>query len=143
VTEFLQLMKIAAPTATAAWDAALERVKVSVESQDATALVGRDGRVLESLQFLATLMLSRGAAAPIAVQVDALSYWEKRETAILDQARLAIQSVVATGKPVRLEPMDSSMRRLIHRTFAASADVTTASEGEGPWRKIVVRPRAG
>ena len=143
VIELLQLMTIAAPTATVAWDAALERVKVSVESQDATALVGRDGRVLESLQFLATLMLSRGAAAPIAVQVDALSYWEKRETAILDGARSAIESVKATGKPVRLEPMDSSMRRLIHRTFAASTDVTTSSEGEGTWRKIVVRPRKG
>jgi spoIIIJ-associated protein len=143
VVELLRLMSIAAPTATTSWDAALERVKISVESQDASALVGREGRVLESLQFLATLMLSRGADAPIAVQVDALSYWEKRETAVLDEARRAIESVRATGKPVRLEPMDSSMRRLIHRKFADNAEVTTSSEGEGPWRKIVVRPRTG
>ncbi len=139
--ELLQLMTIAAPTATASWDAEMERVKIVVESQDASVLVGRDGRVLESLQFLATLMMSRGAEAPVAVQVDALSYWEKREVAILDQARAAIETVKATGKPVRLEPMDSAMRRLIHRTFAASPDVTTASEGEGSWRKIVIRSR--
>jgi spoIIIJ-associated protein len=143
VLELLQLMAIAAPTATAAWDADMERVKIVVESQDASVLVGRDGRVLESLQFLATLMMSRGAPAPIAVQVDALSYWEKREAAILDQARSAIETVKATGKPVRLEPMDSAMRRLIHRTFAANPDVTTASEGEGAWRKIVIRSRKG
>jgi len=143
VVELLKLMKIAAPTAAASWDPDMERVKIAVESQDASALVGRDGRVLESLQFLATLMMSRGAPAPVAVQVDALSYWEKREAAILDQARAAIESVKATGKPVRLEPMDSSMRRLIHRTFQASADVTTASEGEGAWRKIVIRSRKG
>jgi spoIIIJ-associated protein len=143
VAELLRLMTIAAPAVTASWDADMERVKVVVESQDAPALVGRDGRVLESLQFLATLMMSRGAAAPIAVQVDALSYWEKREAAILDQARAAVETAKATGKPVRLEPMDSSMRRLIHRTLAAIPDVTTASEGEGAWRKIVVRPRKG
>jgi spoIIIJ-associated protein len=142
VGELLALMTIAAPTVTAAWDADMERVKLSVESQDAPLLVGRDGRVLESLQFLATLMMSRGAEAPVAVQVDALSYWEKRETAILDVARKAVESVKADGKPVRLEPMDASMRRLIHRTFASNPDATTSSEGEGPWRKIVVRPRA-
>ena len=142
VTELLGLMKIAAPTVTSAWDADMERVKLTVESQDATLLVGRDGRVLESLQFLATLMMSRGGAAPVAVQVDALSYWEKREGAILDIARRAAESVKLEGKPVRLEPMDASMRRLIHRTFASNPDVTTASEGEGPWRKIVVRLKA-
>lgn len=142
VVELLKLMAIAAPTATSAWDADLERVKISVESQDASMLVGRDGRVLESLQFLATLMLSRGSGAPIAVQVDALSYWEKREQAVLDQARQAAETVKATGKPVRMEPMDSSMRRLVHRTFSANADVTTASEGEGAWRKLVIRPKA-
>jgi len=142
VVELLKLMAIAAPTATAAWDADLERVKISVESQDASMLVGRDGRVLESLQFLATLMLSRGNGTPIAVQVDALSYWEKREQAVLDEARRAVETVKATGKPVRMEPMDSSMRRLVHRSFSASPDVTTSSEGEGPWRKLVIRPKA-
>ena len=142
VVELLKLMAIAAPSATAAWDADLERVKISVESQDASMLVGRDGRVLESLQFLATLMLSRGNGAPIAVQVDALSYWEKREQAVLDEARRAVETVKATGKPVRMEPMDSSMRRLVHRSFSASPDVTTSSEGEGPWRKLVIRPKA-
>ena len=142
VVELLKLMAIAAPTATATWDADLERVKISVESQDASLLVGRDGRVLESLQFLTTLMLARGNGAPIAVQVDALSYWEKREQSVLDEARRAVEAVKASGKPVRMEPMDSSMRRLVHRTLTSSPDVTTASEGEGPWRKLVIRPRA-
>ncbi len=141
VVELLQLMAIAAPTATAVWDADLERVKISVESQDASLLVGRDGRVLESLQFLTTLMLSRGNGVPIAVQVDALSYWEKREQSVLDEARRAVDNVKATGKPVRMEPMDSSMRRLVHRSLSSNPDVSTVSEGEGAWRKLVIRPR--
>ncbi|OGS00513.1 MAG: hypothetical protein A2V88_13550 [Elusimicrobia bacterium RBG_16_66_12] len=141
LTQLLKLMAVAAPTVTASWDADMERVKALVESQDASMLVNRDGRVLESMQFLTTLMLSRTANAPVAVQVDALSYWEKREQAILDQARRAIAEVMATGKPCRLEPMDASMRRLIHRTYASNPDITTSSEGEGPWRKLVIRPR--
>jgi len=142
VLELVKLMGIAAPTASSSWDADLERVKIVVESQDASLLVGRDGRVLESLQFLAALMLSRGGGAPLAVQVDALAYWEKREQAVLDAARAAAETVKATGKPVRMEPMDSSMRRLVHRTLTGNPEVTTASEGEGAWRKLVIRPRA-
>lgn len=141
VEEVLRAMTIAAPTVSASWDADLERVKVSVESQDASLLVGRDGRVLESLQFLVTLMLSRAGDAPVAVQVDALSYWEKKEGAVVDAAHRAADSVRATGKPYRLEPMDASMRRLVHRTLASDPEVATVSEGEGTWRKIVVRPR--
>lgn len=141
VAELLGLMKIAAPTVSVSWDADMERVKAVVESQDAPLLVGRDGRVLESLQFLATLMLSRGADVPLAVQVDALSYWEKKEQAVLDQARRGAESVRLSGQPYRLEPMDAAMRRLIHRTLSSDASISTGSEGEGPWRKIVIRPR--
>ncbi len=143
VTELLKLMTIAAPTVNASWDKDMERVKIVVESQDASLLVGREGRVLESLQFLATLMMSRGAQTPVAVQVDALSYWEKREQAILDEARKGIAAVMVDGRPYRLEPMDASMRRLIHRTFSTHPDIVTGSEGEGPWRKLVIRPRKG
>jgi spoIIIJ-associated protein len=142
VLELLGLMGVAAPTAASSWDPELERVKIAIESQDASLLVGRDGRVLESLQFLMALMLSRGGGAPISVQVDALSYWEKRERAVLDEARRAAATVKETGKPVRMQPMDSSMRRLVHRTFNSNPDVVTASEGEGPWRKLVFRPRS-
>ncbi len=105
-------------------------MKASVESQDASLLVGRDGRVLESLQFITTLLMARGGATPIAVQVDALSYWEKREGSVLDAARNAVESVKATGRPFRMEPMDASMRRLIHRSLSSHPDVTTSSEGK-------------
>jgi spoIIIJ-associated protein len=141
VVDLLRGMKIAAPTVAVSWDADLERVKAVVESQDATLLVGRDGRVLESLQFLTSLMLARGGATPIAVQVDALSYWEKKEQSVLDAARNAVETVKATGKPYRLEPMDASMRRIIHRSLSSHPDVSTSSEGEGPWRKLVIRPK--
>ena len=139
--EIFSLMSFASPTIAISWDAKQERVKAEIESQDADKLVGQDGKCLESLQFLSTLILSRRLGTPAAVQVEALGYWEKREEEILSQAQRGIEEVKRTGKPSRLAPMDPAMRRLIHRNLAGHPDVETASEGEGSWRKIVIRPR--
>ncbi len=142
LAELLRLCGVAAPSVAASWDRENERVKAVVESQDASVLVEQGGRLLEAVQTVASLMLNRGAQAPVALQVDALSFWEKREQAVLDAARRAADSVRATGKPYRLEPMDAATRRLVHRALAGDPEVATVSEGEGPWRKIVLRPKA-
>ncbi len=139
--EILELMRFPEAAVKAAWDEKQERVRAVVETQEANRLIGKEGRNLEALQFLMTLMMTRRLQAPVAVQVDALGYWEKREGEMLAQAERGIQEVKSTGKSFRLEPMDASMRRLVHRHLAGHPDVVTASEGEGPWRKIVLRPR--
>ncbi len=143
LTEILGLMGIAQPAVATSWDAAQERVILKVETPDAERLIGKDGKTLESLQFLVTLVLSRSLNASVAAQVDALGYWEKREKEILSEAQRGVEEVKATGKPFRLTPMEAPMRRLIHRNLANHPDVVTASEGEGSWRKIVIRPRKG
>lgn len=125
----------------AEWDARQERVRAPLEGPDAGLLVGPDGSTLEALQLVVTLVASRKLGEPVAVQVDAAGYWAKREDDILSKARRGIEEVKRTGKPYRLEPMDASMRRLIHRNLTDNPDVETASEGEGSWRKIVIRPR--
>lgn len=139
--DLLGKMGFAVASVAVSWDAQQERVKAVLESADADKLVGGDGKGLESLQFLATLMLSRKMGTPAAVQVDALGYWQKREADIMSQAQRGIDEVKRTGKSFRLSPMDPAMRRLIHRNLASHPDVETASEGEGNWRKIVLRPR--
>lgn len=128
-------------SARAEWDAKQERVRAPLSGADADRLVGPDGSTLESLQLLVALVASRKANAGVAVQVDAAGYWEKRENDILSKAMRGIDEVKRTGKPFRMEPMDASMRRLIHRNLQDNPDVETASEGEGVWRKIVIRPR--
>lgn len=128
-------------SARAEWDSKQERVRAALSGGDADRLVGPDGSTLESLQLLVALVASRKANAGVAVQVDAAGYWEKRENDILSKAKRGIDEVKRTGKPFRMEPMDASMRRLIHRNLQDNPDVETASEGEGVWRKIVIRPR--
>jgi spoIIIJ-associated protein len=139
--EILDLMGFGEASLEVGWDIAQERVRISVESAQPQQLVGREGRTLESLQFLLAVILSRRLGISVAVQVDAGGYWEKREREVLSEAQRGIEQVKSTGKPFRLLPMDAMMRRLVHRTLAEHPDVLTASEGEGPWRKIVLRPR--
>lgn len=122
------------------WDAKQERVRAEVATSDSKRLIGPEGRTLEALQFLVTLMVGRKLGAPVAVQVDCESFWAGRENAILSQAQKGVESVRATGKPYRLEPMDAQMRRLIHRSLAGTPGIVTSSEGDGAWRKIVLRP---
>ena len=143
IQEILRLMQFQDVSTQASWEAEQERVKLSLSGADAERLVGQEPKALESLQFLTTLILNRRINAQVAVQVDVAGYWAKREKEILSQVERGIEEVKRTGKPHRLEPMDALMRRLVHRHFAGHPDVLTASEGEGTWRKIVLRPRQG
>lgn len=138
--EVIALMGFEA-SATASWDPVQERVRIALAGADAERLASGDGRTLEALQFLITLIVSRRNNASAAVQIDALGYWDRKEKDVLAQAQAGAAEARRTGKPYRLPPMDASMRRLVHRHFAGSPDVETVSEGEGSWRKIVLRPR--
>lgn len=138
--ELLGLMGFST-TMKVSWDPVQERVRCALDGADADRLTQDGGRTLESLQFLVTLMMSRKLSSPCAVQVDARGYWDKREQEIIDVALKAASEAKSTGKAVRLQPMDAPMRRLIHRNLQNHPDVETMSEGEGAWRKIVVRPR--
>ena len=141
LAELLPLMGLDVTLSSAAWDPVQERVNCRVDGPDADKLVAGDARPLESLQFLVTLIVSRKVGEPVAVQVDARGYWSRREQEILSQAERGIAEVKSSGKPYRLQPMDPAMRRLIHRHFMDHPEIQTASEGEGAWRKIVIRPR--
>jgi len=141
VEELLELMGLDAQCAPARWDGVQERICCVIDGPDSDRLIAGDARPLESLQFLITLIVSRKLGEPVAVQVDANGYWSRREQEIIAQAQKGIAEVQASGKPFRLQPMEPGMRRLIHRHFMDHPQVQTASEGEGPWRKIVIRPR--
>ncbi len=140
IKEVLALMAFEGAAVQAVWDSEQDRIKASIETPEATRLIGPDGRVLESLQFLVTLIMGRRLGSPVAVQVDANGYWQSKEDAVLADARKGVEEVRSTGKPFRMPPMDAHMRRLIHRSLAGHPDITTISEGDGAWRKIVLRP---
>lgn len=141
--EFLPLLGVAEVGVNTAWDPEQARVRAEVETADAALLIGKGGKTLESLQFLVTVIAGRRMGSPVAVQVDSQGYWKRIEERIVADIGAAVDQVKKTGRPWRFEPMDPAMRRLIHRKLMNDPDVETASEGEGPWRKVVVKPRKG
>ncbi|MBI5210990.1 MAG: Jag N-terminal domain-containing protein [Elusimicrobia bacterium] len=141
IKEILRLMRFTDAKVQAQWDPEQERIKALVETAEAEQLIGKEGKVLESLQFLVTVITTRQAKKPVAVWVDTMGYLERREQAVLREALKGLDIVRQTKKPFRLSPMDPAMRRLVHRSLEEHADVSTSSEGEGQWRKVVIRPR--
>ena len=108
----------------------------------ALAVVGLcAGRAQATGSPLAVLNIDVTISASVAVQVDTNDYWQKKENEILSQVLKGVETVRNTGKPFRLQPMDAPMRRLIHKSLADHPDIMTTSEGDGVWRKIVLRPK--
>jgi len=139
--DLIALTGLAAPTLRTGWDPEQVRVRIEVETPDAALLIGKGGKTLESLQFLVTVIVGRRMGSPVAVQVDSQGYWKRIEERIVADIETAVGDVKRTGQPFRFDPMDPAMRRLVHRKLMNHPDVETASEGEGPWRKVVVKPR--
>jgi spoIIIJ-associated protein len=139
--ELLKQMQFGEATVLSGWDEAQGRVRAEIVSPEARSLIGRDGAVLEALQFMTTLIVNRRLKTQIAVQVDVEGYWKRLEDRALAQANKGIEEVKRTGHVFRLEPMEAALRRLVHKTLADHPDVETVSEGEGPWRKVTLRPR--
>lgn len=141
ISEILSLAGVTDAKVKAVWDAEQERVRAEVETEDSGLVIGKGGRTIEALQFLVTVIVGRRVGVPTAVQVDSQGYWKKLESRIISEAESAVKEVQRTGNPFRFEPMAAAMRRLIHRRLADHPDIVTASEGEGSWRKVVLKPR--
>ena len=106
-------------------------------------LIGRRGETLDALQYLTSLQVNRGGEDYIRVTLDSEGYRAKREDSL---RRLANRMANRAKKPrrrVKLEPMNPYERRIIHTTLQKVEGVTTYSEGEEPYRKIVISPDEG
>ncbi len=123
------------------WEEQQERAKLSLSGESAHHLLGLEGKTLESLQFIFNILLSRQTGKECAVQVDALGYWEKKEKDIFAKVDYGISEVKRLKTPYRLPPMNAATRRMIHKVLAANPEIESVSEGEGVWRKIILRPR--
>jgi spoIIIJ-associated protein len=141
LAKILELAGVANAVVRTEWDSEQHRVKAEIESEDGGLLIGKGGRTLESLQFLTTVILGRKLGSPTAVQVETEGYWQRVEEKILSETKRAVAHVKEKGGAYRFEPMEPSLRRLIHRELTDHPEVETASEGEGSQRRVVVKKR--
>lgn len=115
-----------------------EMVDVELSGDDMGILIGKRGQTLDSLQYLTSLVVNKGTPGYIRVKVDTENYRSRRKETLENLAKNIAFKVKRTRRPVFLEPMNPYERRIIHSALQNDPYVTTHSEGEEPYRKVVV-----
>lgn len=113
-------------------------IYVDIIGKDSGTLIGKRGQTLDAIQYLTSLVVNKNREKYMRVVVDAEKYRAKREKTLEQLAERLADKVVKTGKNVRLEPMNPYERKVIHATLQKNSRVTTRSEGEEPYRRVII-----
>ena len=116
-------------------------VFINVLGDDLGALIGRRGQTLNALQYLVNLAALRGAAGDERIVLDIEGYRKRRERTLQALAQRLAERVRRTGQSMALEPMTAQERRVVHTTLQDDPQVVTKSDGEEPFRKVVIHPK--
>ncbi len=122
------------------WDEKQQRILVTFDCDKPAIVIGKEGKTLEALQYLCTLVVTRKFNKTISVVADTQNYWRKAEDKINAEIERAVDMMKHGASVFRFRPMSSQLRRYIHRAVEGNEYVQTASEGEGKWRKVTFRP---
>ena len=124
---------------TSEYNTADGSLEVDFEGQDMGILIGKRGQTLDSLQYLTSLVVNKGKSNYIRVKLDTEDYRKRRKETLENLARGIAYKVKKTRKTVVLEPMKPYERRIIHSALQGNKFVETVSEGEEPYRHVVVK----
>ena len=120
------------------YDEENKEMDVDLSGDDMGVLIGKRGQTLDSLQYLVSLVVNKESEDYIRVKVDTENYRERRKETLENLAKNVAYKVKRTRHPVSLEPMNPYERRIIHSALQNDKYVATHSEGEEPFRKVVV-----
>lgn len=140
MTNVLTHMGIKVENLNAWWDEKQQRILVTFDCDKPAIVIGKEGKTLEALQYLCTLAVTRKFDNAISVVADTQNYWRKAEDKINAEIERAVDMIKHGASVFRFRPMSSQLRRYIHRAVEGNEFVQTASEGEGKWRKVTLRP---
>ena len=115
-----------------------EQLRIKMNGENISMLIGRRGETLDSVQYLTSLCVNRGRDEYMRVSLDTENYRAKREEALRKLANRMANRARKTGKRVALEPMNPYERRILHSALQNDPDVTTHSEGEEPYRRVII-----
>ena len=118
-------------------------MNINIIGEDMGVLIGKRGQTLDSLQYLVSLVVNKESEDYIKVKLDTENYRERRKETLENLAKNIAYKVKKTRKSVALEPMNPYERRIIHSALQNDKFVETHSEGEEPYRKIVVTLKKG
>ena len=111
---------------------------IDLRGDEMGVLIGKSGQTLDSLQYLVSLVVNKDSEDYIRVKVDTENYRQRRKETLENLAKNIAYKVKRTKRSVSLEPMNPYERRIIHSALQNDKYVTTHSEGEEPFRRVVV-----
>ena len=120
-----------------------ENMNIELSGPDMGILIGKRGQTLDSIQYLTSLYVNKESESYIRVKIDTENYRDRRKETLETLAKNIAYKVKRTRKSVYLEPMNPYERRIIHSALQNDKYVCTKSEGEEPYRKVVVMLKRG
>lgn len=120
------------------YDESERTMDIDLSGDEMGVLIGKRGQTLDSLQYLVSLVVNKGEEEYIRVKVDTENYRQRRKDTLENLAKNIAYKVKRTKRPVSLEPMNPYERRIIHSALQNDKYVVTHSEGEEPFRRVVV-----
>ena len=111
---------------------------IEMKGDNMGILIGKRGQTLDSLQYLTNRVANKMQAGYVRVKLDTEDYRRRRKETLENLAKNIAHKVKRTRKPITLEPMNPYERRIIHSALQGDKNVTTHSEGEEPYRRVVV-----
>ena len=115
-------------------------MNIDLSGENMGVLIGKRGQTLDSLQYLVSLVVNKESDHYIRIKLDTEEYRTRRKQTLETLAGNLANKVKKTGKKFTLEPMNPYERRIIHSTLQNNKFVTTHSEGDEPYRKVIIVP---
>lgn len=113
---------------------------LNLDGEDAQHLIGKKGQTLDAIQYLINKIASVDGEDHKPVVVDSNGYRERRNEALQDMARQLGAKAVEAGKIVAVNPMSAHDRRIIHMALKEAPGLSTRSEGDGIYRRLLIVP---
>lgn len=120
------------------FDEESKNMNITFDGEDMGLLIGKRGQTLDSLQYIISLVVNKESESYIRIKVDTENYRERRKATLENLAKNLAYKVKRTRRPVALEPMNPYERRVIHSALQNDRYVETHSEGDEPYRKVVI-----
>lgn len=111
---------------------------IDIKSDNNGTVIGRRGETLDSVQYLCSIIVNKGDKDYFRITIDCLNYRNKRKETLEQLAAKVAKSVIRSGRPQQLEPMNPYERRVIHSAISEIEGVSSRSVGEEPYRKIII-----
>ena len=120
------------------YDAEAGNMDINLSGDEMGVIIGKRGRTIDSIQYITSLVVNKESSSYIRVKVDTENYRKRRKETLENLAKNISYKVKRTRKSVSLEPMNPYERRIIHSALQNDKYVATKSEGEEPYRHIIV-----